>query len=232
MVMSACSVVVAVGSGLAENRFFFNRLFRNTSSPFELIVVDNGTADGTAAYLNELPNRKLIRFPIDMGLARAWNSALRIATGKQIAFVRTSAVLPPEWLQTLLAEAAQTRRPTVVQPINLLTLVKHPSIFYRLLDQAEDIGESSFTSEEELLAVYRGGYDQFARALARRFGSVKIGSSTAGCLLVQRDIFQAGYLFTEGFISTASEVIGQFISTVTAVGRYKVIVTPKLYIHS
>lgn len=230
--MSTCSVVVAVGSGLAENRFFFNRLFRNTPSPFELIVVDNGTCDGTAAYLNELPDRKLIRFPVDMELARAWNCALRIATGKQIVFVRTSAVLPPGWLETLRAEAAAARRPAVVQPINRSTLVKHPNLFRRVLGQLTEVGESRFASEEELATVYRGGYDQFARTLARRFGHVKVGSSTAGCLLVAREICQAGYLFPEGFLSTVSDVIGQFIATVAAVGRYKVIVTPKLYVHS
>lgn len=79
-------------------------------SPYEIIVVDNGSSDGTRAYLEEL-SRRLDRtrdrlVPIfnetNLGVAPAWNQGLRAATGKTIGILNNDILVTRGWYRSLL----------------------------------------------------------------------------------------------------------------------------------
>ena len=67
---------------------------------FEVIVVDNNSADGSVAWIaDNHPSVKLLALEVNAGFARGNNLALRQATGKYIAFLNNDAVAEPAWLQ-------------------------------------------------------------------------------------------------------------------------------------
>lgn len=77
-------------------------------APYEIIVVDNGSVDGTAAAITALGNPLLtcLHEPIP-GLSRARNLGWRAARGSIIAFLDDDATACPGWIDAIAAGLEQ-----------------------------------------------------------------------------------------------------------------------------
>jgi glycosyltransferase involved in cell wall biosynthesis len=80
------SVVMAVRNGAAELPKAIESILAQTFTDFELIVVNDGSTDGTAAYLDAIPDRR-VRVVHQEGpaLAAAINRGIALARGRYIA---------------------------------------------------------------------------------------------------------------------------------------------------
>jgi GT2 family glycosyltransferase len=78
-----------------------------THRPFELIVVDNGSSDGSVALLEKDPDVHLLRNARNLGFGSANNQAVRKARGEFIAFVNNDIVLHPQWARSMLGPMLQ-----------------------------------------------------------------------------------------------------------------------------
>ncbi len=79
-----------------------------TLRQFELIVVDNGSEDGSAAMVEaEFPEAALIRNATNAGYCAANNQGIRQARGRYLALLNNDAEPEPGWLEALV-RAAQT----------------------------------------------------------------------------------------------------------------------------
>jgi len=96
------SIVIPVFNELKYTRECLDSLFKYTSSEkYELIIIDNGSKDGTGKYLATLfiPNKKIITNSRNMGVAYAWNQGIRASTGEYIAIVNNDINFTPNWLE-------------------------------------------------------------------------------------------------------------------------------------
>jgi hypothetical protein len=74
-------------------------LSHQTLSPLEVIVVDNGSTDGSASYLaSDHPEVRVLALAANSGFAHAANLGLRAAEAELIALINTDVVLEPDWL--------------------------------------------------------------------------------------------------------------------------------------
>ncbi|MGK5442028.1 glycosyltransferase family 2 protein [Micromonospora sp. URMC 105] len=76
------------------------RCWRGAAEPYEWVVVDNCSADDSAAVAEQLGAR-VIRLPENVGFARANNVALREVTGKYILFANPDLEIRPDGLDVL-----------------------------------------------------------------------------------------------------------------------------------
>ena len=71
--------------------------------PFEVIVVDNASADGTPdAIQAQFPHVNLVRNAANVGFAKANNIGIRLSTGRHLCLVNSDVVVPPGCLEKLV----------------------------------------------------------------------------------------------------------------------------------
>ncbi|MEO8215669.1 MAG: glycosyltransferase [Acidobacteriota bacterium] len=101
------SIIIVTYGGLEYTRQCLESVFSGTLVPnYEVIVVDNGSDDGTPDYLRRMqqehPNLQVILNDENAGFARANNQGLAIASGKTLVLLNNDTVVPSGWLSRLI----------------------------------------------------------------------------------------------------------------------------------
>jgi FkbM family methyltransferase len=96
------SIVIPTHNELACTRLCLDSIRRFTDEPYELIVVDNGSSDGTAQYLRSQEGVKVIANPENRGFPAACNQGLRQAKGRQLLLLNNDTVVTTGWLRRQL----------------------------------------------------------------------------------------------------------------------------------
>ena len=107
----SASLVIPVFNQLKFTQDCLDSILRDSDrQPYELIIVDNGSTDGTRQYL-ESKSRELDRSrdrliticnETNRGVAPAWNQGLKAATGKTIGILNNDIVVTHGWHRSLL----------------------------------------------------------------------------------------------------------------------------------
>ncbi len=111
------SVIVANYNGgqLLEN--CLRSLVKTGFSSFEIIVVDNGSTDGSARMVGDhFPGARLIQLPRNLGYAFANNIGLHAARGNYLVLLNSDTEVDPEWLSKMLLVAEQSPNVAFLQP--------------------------------------------------------------------------------------------------------------------
>jgi len=90
------SIITAVHNQLAINRVFLDTLKKNTSSPYELIIVDNHSTDGSLE-LFEKAGATIIRNSENHCYPDSQNMGMAAAKGDYFAFLNNDIYLAPNW---------------------------------------------------------------------------------------------------------------------------------------
>ena len=107
--MIEASIIVVTHNQLKEaTEPCLDSLFNLTpAESFELIVVDNASADATSQYLTELQGRhrnvKIQLNSANRGFAGGCNDGLKLASGKYVVFLNNDTLMSEGWLSRLLA---------------------------------------------------------------------------------------------------------------------------------
>lgn len=116
------SLVIPVFNQLEYTRRCLESLFRNTPEPYELVIIDNHSTDGTDAFLAGLrPPAACSRFRVigngsNLGVAVAWNQGLEAAAGDPVGLLNNDVVLTPGWLSGTLSFLRDTPQAGIVGP--------------------------------------------------------------------------------------------------------------------
>jgi hypothetical protein len=96
------SIVIVNYNGKEFLRECIDSVLHSLYPNFEIIVVDNGSKDGSQNFIQSLPKKfsviKFIFNEINVGPAKARNQALEIAKGKYVAFIDNDTRVDPNWL--------------------------------------------------------------------------------------------------------------------------------------
>ena len=95
------SLVIPVWNQLDYTRRCLSSIERWTNPPYEVIIVDNGSTDGTREFLRTV-KATVITNDTNLGCAKAWNQGVRASKGEVIGILNNDIVVTPGWLTTLL----------------------------------------------------------------------------------------------------------------------------------
>ena len=107
IVRELTSIIVPVWNQLEFTQQCLASLKEHTRPEWELIVVDNGSNDGTAAYLAGV--RDMASVPVtvvtnltNLGFPAAVNQGLRLARGEYLVLLNNDVVVTDAWLDQLI----------------------------------------------------------------------------------------------------------------------------------
>ena len=99
---------------------FFSALAATAYSPYELIVVDNASDDGTVPYLaSEKPGITTITAESNLGFGRACNRGAAVARGDFVVFLNPDVAVTPRWLDILVCRMDEHQDAAIVSPTTL-----------------------------------------------------------------------------------------------------------------
>jgi GT2 family glycosyltransferase/SAM-dependent methyltransferase/tetratricopeptide (TPR) repeat protein len=172
----ACSIIVPVWNRLAMTRDCLTALSQIQDQPeYEVIVVDNGSTDGTQNFLHSLGGDvQVILNKENLGFAKACNQGAQAAKGRYLVFLNNDTIPQPGWLSSLVLEADA-----------------HPD---GTIQHAGVVRDCQHLLPYHIYKFFAG--DHPAVNKRREFQIV-----TAACLLIRRSIFEEVGGFDEGYVN-------------------------------
>ena len=159
------SIITLTYNNLSYTKRFIESLYKYTQD-FELIIVDNGSTDGTVEYLKTLNRVKLILNKENLGFSKGNNQGIEIAEGEYIGFLNNDILLYPNWFEEIEKVFEKEEKVAFVSPVEI-----NPN-FCNISDKNY---LKKFQSNKQL--TYRKSFDecQIACAIVKRDILDKIG---------------------------------------------------------
>jgi GT2 family glycosyltransferase/tetratricopeptide (TPR) repeat protein len=174
------SIIIVTHNELAYTRLCLDSIRQYTDEPYELVLVDNGSGDGTPEHLEGRSKAKVIRNDDNRGFPAAANQGMRAATGRQVLLLNNDTVVTTGWLRRLLRALHGDGRIGLVGPCS-----NHIS------------GEQQVEARYDDLAQLDGFAWDWGKA---HDGAVEDTDRLVGfCLLVRRDVIDRIGLLDERF---------------------------------
>lgn len=148
------SIIIVTHNHLTYTRGCLDSIRHVTDEPYELIVVDNASTDGTVQYLTGQADVKLVVNAENRGFPAAVNQGIEVATGEQILLLNNDTLLTTGWLQRMLDCLHSSESIGLVGPTsNAVSGEQQISVSYRRLESLDgfawDLGKHNHRRYEE-----------------------------------------------------------------------------------
>lgn len=213
------SIVIPVLDRLEFTRQCLDRIRRNTSDriPYEVVIVDNGSTDGTQEYFREgaLPGLSLVyhRHESNRGFARGNNAGAGLGQYRYLLFLNNDTLVQPGWLDAMVATAESDRTIGVVgikQLFPYTNTIHHTGII--------------FTAAKGPQHIY-----PFADASLPHVNRQREYQAVNGaCLLVPKPLFEACGGFDESYVNGYEDLD---LCMAVRQRRYKVVCCTSAFIY-
>lgn len=224
--MPALSIVIVSYNSKADLDPCLASLVRHPlRDGWEIVVVDNASPDGTAAWLRERwPDVRLIEAGGNVGFARATNLGIRETSGEYVLLLNPDTAVPPGALDRLVAALAARTDVAVAGPRLVDAHGRAELSFGRMISPLAELRQKLLVAgNAREIAPVRA----LVEAMTRRTRPVDWVSGA--CLLIRRTDLEAAGLLDERFFMYAEDV--DLCATVRARGRTVLFVADVQVVH-
>lgn len=182
------SIIIPCCNNVALTRECIDSVLRHSRAPFELILIDNGSTDGTAQYFAGLrPQGHVTRIDVitntyNRGFPTACNQGLMRSAGEYIVFLNNDTIVTADWLKGLVNWSIhQWPRVGLVGAV------------------------TNYAPAPQYVPVTHGNdmkaLDSFARSRREKFAgqALEVGRVSGFCILARRDVLKRVGGFDERF---------------------------------
>ena len=99
------SIVIPVLNKVNYTKQCLTDIFNSEYDDLEIIVIDNGSNDGTNEFISNISGITLISNKKNLGCAKSWNQGVRCSNGEWIIILNNDVRLPSKWLINLINKA-------------------------------------------------------------------------------------------------------------------------------
>ncbi|MFP7233938.1 glycosyltransferase [Bacillus subtilis] len=185
--MMKTSIIVLTYNQLALTKQCLESIWKHTNNDcIEVIVIDNGSHDGTRDYLKQITSIKAIFNKTNEGFAKACNQGLEVASGDNILFLNNDTVVTNQWLEPMIKLLYQDDKIGMVGPVsNYVSGPQQVPVDYTNIEGIEDFSR--------LYCLQQQGR---SKAVLRLVGF---------CLLVKKKVLDEVGGFDERFVGGSFE---------------------------
>ena len=180
-IFDGTSIIIPTCNQLGLLRKCLESIERHTDTPYEIIVIDNASTDGTARYLDSL--RGLVRSRLletNKGFATAVNTGLMMAKGTTMVLLNDDILVTDHWLHNMLVCLNSDPTIGMVGPVT-----------------------NYISGEQQILVPYRRIAEMPAYARKHNHSDPAFWRDTEWlrgfCLLFRRELFESIGYWDEGF---------------------------------
>lgn len=169
------SIIIPTYNALSLLQETIETIRKHTKDPYELIVVDNGSTDGTLEYLRQ-QRIITISLPINTGFPAACNWGLRLARGDRLLLLNNDVLVTAGWLRRMHRTLDSDPAIAMVGPM------------------------TNYASGKQQIAM-EGRYDEFAAQLGTdQNGKYEVVNRIIGfCMLFSRSLMKLIGVLDERF---------------------------------
>jgi N-acetylglucosaminyl-diphospho-decaprenol L-rhamnosyltransferase len=189
--MPEVSVIVLNYNGRQWLGPCLDALRAQTGPPFETILVDNASADESAAYVREaFPEVRVLETGSNLGFAGGNNAGARVALGARLVFLNNDTVAAPDWLEQLTR--ALDTRPSFGLATSRIVRMDDPS-------RVDSAGDGYLRAG----GAYKRGHGAGASAYA---APQEVFGACGAAFMIRREVFDALGGFDESFFMVYEDV--------------------------
>jgi len=186
------SVVVPNWNGMRFVGMCLDSLAKLDFEDYEVIVVDNGSADGSREMIEEqYPDVKLLKLPDNMGFAIACNEGIKASNAEYIVLLNNDIEVTPDWLRELYE--GMERHPKCGMGTTKMMFLDQRDVFYNTGDLFHSWSAG-------------GGRGQGEKDVGQYEKEDYVFGACAGAGIYRREFFNQVGLFDEDFFIFAEDV--------------------------
>lgn len=183
------SVIIVTRNRCRKLKRVLGSLGKQTVKPFEVVVVDNNSSDGTAKLVRNWDGELDLQYykESQQGIPYARNKGLQSARGEVLAFVDDDCVVDKNWVKVIRDSFLENTgvgfmagKSLVLNEGNILARVlktNHDKWFYKSINER---GGKKYTDKFDTknIAVRREAIDRYDLCFDTRFGEYSCGEDT------------------------------------------------------
>ncbi|WP_141500349.1 glycosyltransferase family 2 protein [Paenibacillus luteus] len=187
------SIIIPTYNQLGYLRGCIESIQRYTNEPYEIIIIDNGSTDGTPAYLKSYSG--MIRYkilPRNLGFSGGVNQGLMMAKGTTIVILNNDTLVTTNWLSNLLLCLRSDPSIGLVGPVtNYLSNDQKIEVNYKNMVEMQSFAQNHNQSNPQRWRRSKGimGF----------------------CLLLTREVLQRVGYFDEGYVIGTCEDVDYYL---------------------
>lgn len=186
------SAIVLNWNGKKFLKECFDSLMNQTFKDYELMMVDNGSTDGSIEFMRDnFPQVKLVCLGHNLGFCRAMNAGMKLAKGEFLALFNNDVVVDRNWLSAM--HSALKNNPEV-------GICASKILFYNEPDKINSVGDLfSISGEAHNRGIGEKDNGRYNKAQA------VFSASAAACIYRHKMLEEIG-LFDEDFFNTYEDM--------------------------
>ena len=198
MTKELVSIIIPCFNALEYTKQCIESVLLQTNINYELILINNGSSDGTKQYFNTLkkqlkPNKKLQKVTIlqsikNLGVAKALNLGISKSIGRYICYLNNDVIVTKDWLKKIV-KAVKTDK-----QIGAVGTMFNAFENKKLINLVE--------KDKKII-------DIFAQTISiKNLGKIKKAKTIHGlCMFIKKSVFKKVGLFNENFYPCFGEDI-------------------------
>jgi GT2 family glycosyltransferase len=143
--MTLTSIIIPTYNGLSLLKPCVEaiRTYTGESTPYEIIVVDNGSTDGSAEFCAR-ERIRFVRLPENRGFPAACNAGLRAACGDELLLLNNDVTVTSRWLENMQAALYSAEDVGIVGPVtNYASGIQQVQIEFRDMAHFQELAAAS-----------------------------------------------------------------------------------------
>ena len=187
------SIVVAFHNQLGHNRLFLEGITRYTAGPYEVIVIDNHSSDGSVEFF-ESNGCRVIRHPRNLCYPESMNAGSKVAKGEWLCHINNDLYVAPSWDQRLI-EGMERHQLDAASPLGL-EMMPGPRLTDWMQRRWAAIGQGRLSSGkgvDDLRAMIRamyGDWERYCEEAHRAFSDRVFDGIVGSCVMIRKATYE------------------------------------------